>query len=82
MSRLMPAPSDGRRFTLYLSEDIMEDALQRRFGIQNETQYRKFLQRNPSQVDAELQMMLYRRPPMYPATFAGPSNTVNARYYA
>ena len=60
MSRLMPAPSDGRRFTLYQSDGLVEDTLQRIFGTRNENMYRSFLQHNPSQVDTELQIMVQR----------------------
>jgi hypothetical protein len=54
MSRLMPAPSDGRAFTSYLSAGQTEDLLMRRLGIRNQTQYRAFLQTNPHTVLREM----------------------------
>lgn len=50
MSRLMPALSDGRMFTSYLSAGQQEDALQRKFRIVNENEYRRFLQHNSAHV--------------------------------
>lgn len=57
MSRLMPAPSDARAFTSYLSAGQREQALQRQSGATNETQYREYLQRNASKVAAQQQAM-------------------------
>ena len=51
MSRLMPAPSDGRAFTSYLSAGQREDMLQRRMGVVNENQYRQALQKNARAVE-------------------------------
>ena len=55
MSRLMPAPSDARAFTSYLSAGQREEALQRQAGAMNENQYRKYLQQNAAKVAAQLQ---------------------------
>lgn len=46
MSRMMPAPSDARSFTSYVSAGQREEALQRQAGVANEAQYRQFLQNN------------------------------------
>lgn len=54
MSRLMPALSDGRTFTSYLSAGQNEDMLMQRLGIHNQTHYRLFLQTNPHIVLREL----------------------------
>ena len=51
-ARLMPAPADGREFTSYISSGQLEDALQRRLGVQNENQYRAVLQRDPKRINA------------------------------
>ncbi len=50
MPRIMPAPSDGRAFTNYLSAGQYEVNLQRRFGTQSEAQYRAYLQNNADAV--------------------------------
>lgn len=47
----MPAPSDGRAFTSYLSAGQREDMLQRRMGVVNENQYRQALQKNARAVE-------------------------------
>ena len=57
MSRMMPALSDGRAFTSYLSAGQREEALQRKFGAVNENAYRQFLQHNASHVAAQLGAM-------------------------
>lgn len=58
-SRLMPAPQDGRAFTSYLSAGLAEDALQRRFGVTNEQQYRQYLQHNSTRVAEQLRALHY-----------------------
>lgn len=55
MSRLMPAPSDGRAFTSYLSAGQREEMLQRRLGVVNENQYRQALQKNTRAVQSLLE---------------------------
>lgn len=55
MTRLMPAPSDGRAFTSYISAGQREEALQRQAGAANENQYRQYLQKNAPRVIAQLQ---------------------------
>jgi hypothetical protein len=50
MSRMMPAPSDARSFTSYVSSGQREEDLQRQAGVVNETAYRQFLQHNFNQV--------------------------------
>ena len=57
MSRLMPAPSDARAFTSYLSAGQREEALQRQARAVNENQYREYLQRNAAQVAAQQQVL-------------------------
>lgn len=46
MTRLMPALSDGRAFTSYVSAGQREEALMRQAGAINENQYRQYMQRN------------------------------------
>lgn len=54
MTRLMPAPSDARVFTSYISAGQREEALQRQAGAVNENQYRNYMQHNASRVIAQL----------------------------
>lgn len=51
----MPAPSDGRAFTSYLSSGQREEALRRQAGATTETEYRQYLQRNAAKVAAQQQ---------------------------
>lgn len=55
MTRLMPAPSDARAFTSYLSAGQREEALQRQAKAANESQYRQYLQHNAAKVAAREQ---------------------------
>lgn len=50
MSRLMPAPSDARAFTSYLSAGQREEALQRQAKAVNENAYRSWLQTNAAKI--------------------------------
>lgn len=62
----MPALSDGRMFTSYLSAGQREDMLQRRFGTPNENQYRMFLQHNAGRVASQLTALQTLRPAKLP----------------
>jgi len=53
----MPALSDGRAFTSYVSAGQAESALQRTFRMMNETQYRRFLQQNSARVAEQLRRL-------------------------
>lgn len=53
-ARLMPAMSDGRAFTSYVSAGQVEATLQERLGVVNENQYRSYLQHNAGRVADEL----------------------------
>lgn len=57
MSRLMPALSDGRAFTSYLSAGQAEDVLRRTLGVTNENQYRSVLQHNSARVAEQLRRL-------------------------
>ncbi len=61
MTRLMPAPADGRAFTSYLSSGQSEEMLQRKYGAMNENEYRRYLQKNANKVARDLQSFV---PPM------------------
>jgi hypothetical protein len=53
----MPAMSDARAFTSYLSAGQREQSLQTMAGVINETQYRQFLQRNATTVATRMQTL-------------------------
>jgi hypothetical protein len=55
MGRLLPALSDGRAFTDYVSSGQREEMLQRKYGVRNENEYRWFLQHNADRVAWDLQ---------------------------
>lgn len=67
MSRMMPALSDGRAFTSYMSSGQREEALQRKYGVVNESQYRQYLQHNANAVASELGAMQVVSRPSLPA---------------
>lgn len=46
MSRIAPSLADGRSFTSYLSASQYNETLKEKFGLENENQYRLFLQAN------------------------------------
>ena len=57
MPRIMPAPSDGRAFTNYLSAGQYEVRMQNRFGSLTEAQYRAYLQNNATAVAEQSRRM-------------------------
>jgi hypothetical protein len=57
MPRIMPAPSDGRAFTNYMSAGQYEVRMQRELGATSEAQYRATLQHNASEVAARMRRM-------------------------
>ncbi len=59
MSRIMPALSDGRTFTTYVSAGQREEALQARLGVMNENQYRSVLQNAAPRAAAQAQALLF-----------------------
>lgn len=62
MSRLMPAPQDGRAFTSYLSAGLREQALQQEARVTNDNQYRQFLQHNAARVASQQQAVTVPAP--------------------
>lgn len=68
MTRIMPAPSDGRTFTSYLSAGQREEALQRMYRVMNENQYRMFLQHHASRVAADMRRLQLVLPPLLSTT--------------
>ena len=68
MTRLMPALSDARTFTSYLSAGQREQNLQYALKVSNENQYRHKLQTDAKAVEALLSRMAV------PASLPGPKN--------
>lgn len=50
MSRITPAMSDGRSFTNYVSSGIYNTVIEQTFALDNDTEYRKYLQAHPDKV--------------------------------
>ena len=51
MSRIMPAPADGRCFSVYESRCEYNLKLQRQMGVSSESEYRAALQKNSVAAD-------------------------------
>ena len=67
-SRIMPALSDGRSFTNYVSSGIYNNYLEDKFHTPSDSNYRMFLQRNAKQVEKVTNSMVayYVKPPKMP----------------
>jgi len=67
-SRIMPALSDGRSFTNYVSSGIYNNYLEDKFKTPDDSQYRQFLQRNAKQVEKVTNSLTayYVKPPKMP----------------
>ena len=68
MSRIMPALSDGRSFTNYVSSGIYNNYLEDKFKTPDDSQYRQFLQKNAKQVEKVTNSLTayYVKPPKMP----------------
>ena len=68
MSRIMPAMSDGRSFTNYVSSGIYNNYLEDKFKTPEDAQYRQFLQKNAKQVEKVTNSLTayYVKPPKMP----------------
>lgn len=67
-SRIMPALSDGRSFTNYVSSGIYNNYLEDKFKTESDSKYRQFLQRNAKQVEKVTNSLTayYVKPPVMP----------------
>lgn len=67
-SRIMPAMSDARAFTNYVSSGIYNNYLEDKFDISSDSNYRKFLQKNAKQVEKVTNSLTayYVKPPKMP----------------
>jgi hypothetical protein len=64
----MPALSDGRSFTNYVSSGIYNNYLEDKFKIDSDSSYRQFLQKNAKQVEKVTNSLTayYVKPPTMP----------------
>jgi hypothetical protein len=64
----MPALSDGRSFTNYVSSGIYNNYLKDKFKIESESNYRQFLQKHSKQVEKVTNSLTayYVKPPKMP----------------
>ena len=67
-SRIMPAMSDGRAFTNFVSSGIYNNYLEDKFKTPEDSQYRQFLQRNAKEVEKVTNSLTayYVKPPKMP----------------
>lgn len=63
MPRITPALSDGRAFTNYVSSGIYNQALERQFGVPNDTSFRHYAQNNADELTRVQNSLLYVRVP-------------------
>lgn len=66
--RIMPAMSDGRSFTNYVSSGIYNNYLEDKFKIESDSSYRQFLQKNAKKVEKVTNSLTayYVTPPVMP----------------
>lgn len=64
MSRLMPAPSDARALTAYMSASQRDEWVRQKYNLQNENEYRKFLQDNAEAVANDMRFLQTETPPI------------------
>ncbi len=62
----MPAPADGRALTVYLSAGQQDEYMRRKYGLNNENEYRKFLQTNAAAVANDMRYIQTELPPTFP----------------
>ena len=67
-SRIMPAMSDGRAFTNFVSSGIYNNYLEDKFNTPSDGSYRQFLQKNAKQVEKVTNSLTayYVKPPKMP----------------
>ena len=70
MSRIMPAMSDGRSFTNYVSSGLYNNFLESKFGVKDDTEYRRYLQKNAKEVEKVVGSLtaFYVKPPVFPSS--------------
>lgn len=64
MTRLMPAPTDARALTAYMSAAQREDYVRRKYGLASENDYRRFLQENAQLVADDMRFLQTETPPL------------------
>lgn len=66
VAMLMPAPSDGRALTAYLSAGQQDEYMRRKYGLRDENEYRRFLQANAPKVANDMRLIQTELPPTFP----------------
>jgi len=81
MSRIMPAMSDGRSFTNYVSSGLYNNYLENKFRTPEDSQYRQFLQKNAGDVEKVVNQLTayYVRPPAMPTSKLNVQGDPNAK---
>ena len=83
-SRIMPAMSDGRAFTNFVSSGIYNNYLEDKFKTPEDSQYRQFLQRNAKEVEKVTNSLTayYVKPPKMPTVVRRVEGDPDARMTA
>ena len=84
MSRIMPAMSDGRQFTNYVSSGLYNNYLEAQFKTPEDSQYREYLQKNAKAVEQKINKLtaVYVKPPVMPKSKLRVEGDPNARLTA
>ncbi|AGE51165.1 hypothetical protein PBCVCVG1_407L [Paramecium bursaria Chlorella virus CVG-1] len=84
MSRIMPAMSDGRAFTNYVSSGLYNNYLEAQFKTPEDSQYRAYLQKNAKAVEEKIGRLtaVYIKPPVMPKSNLKVEGDPNARMTA
>ena len=84
MSRIMPAMSDGRAFTNYVSSGLYNNYLEAQFKTPEDSQYRAYLQKNAKAVEEKIGRLtaVYIKPPIIPKSNLKVEGDPNARMTA
>jgi hypothetical protein len=84
MSRIMPAMSDGRSFTNYVSSGLYNNYLEAQFKTPEDSQYRAYLQKNAKAVEQKIGRLtaVFVKPPVMPKSNLKVEGDPNARMTA
>lgn len=76
------APADGRAFTSYVSSGLYDQALEAKYGIADDTQYRAFLQNNSEVVRAAMETVVSYTPSTPSVPYLAPSSILPGGWVA
>lgn len=84
MSRIMPAMSDGRSFTNYVSSGLYNNYLEAQFKTPLDSEYRAYLQNNSREVEKKINKLTvtYVNPPVLKTSKLKVSGDPNAKTFS